>query len=470
MNDEAQEALFPVENLTEIPANFRWGAATAAYQVEGASREDGRGPSIWDTFTHSPGRSLNGDTGDVAADHYHRYEGDVALMRDFGLNAYRFSIAWPRVIPEGAGRVNPVGLDHYDRLVDCLLDAGIEPMATLFHWDLPQALEDAGGWFHRDTSERFADYAEIVLNRLADRVPLWLTLNEPWTVISQGYSRGVHAPGLGDYTRAGTALHHLLLAHGEGVARFRSIAPPGAQIGITVSMAVARPWSAKPADVSAARLLDGEQNRVYLDPLFRQAYPADLQNLYPTLFDESVVQGGDLGVIGADLDFLGVNYYLNHLVRADPRVPVLGAQLFDPPGPMMSAGIAAVPGGLLECLTRVHRQYTRIPIFVTEVGASLHDYTDPDGHIKDTDRIWYLAECVNAIAAALQEGVDVRGMYVWSLLDNLEWELGYSIRFGLFYVDYPTQQRIPKQSAHWYRQLISDHAAAVLRLQREPSR
>ena len=450
-------------DLARIPAGFRWGAATAAYHVEGAVDEDGRGTSVWDTFAHTPGRTLNGDTGDIAADHYHRYAGDVALMKDLGLNAYRFSIAWSRVVPDGIGPVNAAGLDHYERVVDCLLEAGIEPMVTLFHWDLPQALENVGGWLERDTALRFGDYAEVVLERLADRVPLWLTLNEPWTVVAQGYARGVHAPGLRDYSRAGTALHHLLLAHGEGMARFRSLAPADARMGITLSMAIARPWSQEPADQAAARLLDGEQNRVYLDPLFGRGYPEDLRSLYPTLFDGRIVSDGDLALIATEIDFLGVNYYLNHLVRADPRVPVLGAQLIDPPGPMMSAGIAAVPAGLSECLVRVHREYAQIPVFVTEVGASLHDYVDPDGRVNDPGRVRYLQDCVQAVASAIEAGVDVRGMYVWSLLDNLEWDLGYSIRFGLFYVDYRTQTRIAKQSAYWYRDLIGDHRAAVAR-------
>jgi len=442
-----------------LPAGFRWGAATAAYQVEGAVTADGRGPSVWDTFAHTPGRTHNGDTGDVAADHYHRYPEDTALMRRFGLNAYRFSVSWPRVLPDGVGPVNQAGLDHYDRVVDTLLDNGIEPMVTLFHWDTPQAVDDRGGWFDRDAPHRFADYAQVVLERLADRVPLWLTLNEPWTVIGQGYSRGVHAPGLRDYARAGTALHHLMLAHGLALQRFRSVAPLGARMGITLSMALSRPWSSDPADVAAARLLDGEQNRVYLDPLFRHSYPDDLAGLFPTLFDDAVVRDGDLDLIGADLDFLGVNYYLNHLVKADLRVPVLGARQIDPPGPMMSAGIAAVPGGLYECLARVHQEYRRLPMYVTEVGVSLHDYVDPDGRVHDPGRVDYLRACVHAIARAVAEGIDVRGLYVWSLLDNLEWELGYSIRFGLFYIDYRTQERIPKDSAYWYRQVVADHVA-----------
>jgi beta-glucosidase len=445
--------------LAQLPSDFRWGAATAAYQVEGAARDEGRGPTNWDTFSHTPGKTLNGDTGDVAADHYHRVNSDIALMDDFGMNAYRFSIAWSRIMPSGSGAINSAGMDHYSREVDSLLERGIEPMVTLFHWDLPQPLEDAGGWFNRDTAYRFADYAEVVLERLGDRVPRWLTLNEPWTVISQGYSRGLHAPGYRDYHKAGTAIHHLMLAHGEGLARFRQLSPTGAEMGITLCMAVPRPWSQAPADLEANRLLDGEQNRVYLDPLFHGTYPADLGELFPTLFDDNIVRDGDLAVISKPVDFLGVNYYLNHVVKADPTVPVLGARLIDPPGPTMSAGIAAVPEGITSCLRRVHQEYQELPMYVTEMGASLHDYVDPTGRVRDSGRIDYLRRTIESIAEARQAGVDVRGLYVWSLLDNLEWDLGYSVRFGLFFVDYGTQKRIPKDSAHWYRDTINEHSA-----------
>jgi beta-glucosidase len=443
--------------LDRLPADFRWGSATAAYQVEGAFDADGRGPSIWDTFSHTPGNTRNGDTGDVAADHYHRYPDDIAMARDFGMNAYRFSISWSRIMPEGAGAINTAGLDHYTRMVETLLAHDIEPMVTLFHWDLPQALEDQGGWYARDTAHRFADYAEAVIARLGDRVPYWLTLNEPWTVVAQGYCRGLHAPGHRDYHTAGTAIHHLMLAHGEALERFRGIAPKNAEMGITLCMALPRPWSQAPEDVAAARLLDGEQNRVYLDPLFKKAYPADLSDLFPTLFDDGIVRDGDLETIGAPIDYLGVNYYLNHIVKADMTVPVLGARQIDPPGPMMSAGIAAVPEGIRECLLRVHQEYRELPIFVTEMGTSLHDYVDPTGRVRDQRRIAYLKTTIESIADAAAAGVDVRGFYVWSLLDNLEWDLGYSIRFGIFYVDYRTQERIPKDSAAWYRDVIAEH-------------
>lgn len=443
--------------LSALRPDFRWGAATAAYQVEGATTEDGRGVSIWDTFSHTPGRTLHGDTGDVAADHYHRVADDMGLAAEFGHNAYRFSIAWPRIMPEGTGQVNQRGLDHYDRAVDEMLARGIEPMATLFHWDLPQALEDRGGWLNRDTAFHFADYADVVFERLGDRVPKWLTLNEPWTVVGQGYSRGVHAPGRRDYASAGTAIHHLLLGHGLAVGRFREHGFASAQIGITLSMAIVTPYSHREEDRAAAALLDGEQNRVYLDPLFGKGYPADLATLFPTQHDGSVVRGGDLEIVSAPLDYLGVNYYLNHIVAADPTVPVLGARQIHPVGPMMSAGIAAVPSGIETCLRRVHDEYTRIPLAITEMGASVHDYVDPTGRVRDEERIDYLRTTIESIARAAAAGVDVRGLYVWSLLDNLEWDLGYSIRFGLMFVDFGTQARIPKDSAHWYRDVIAAH-------------
>jgi beta-glucosidase len=442
--DDAERASFP--------EGFLWGSATAAYQVEGAAAEDGRGKSIWDVFSHTPGRSLNGDTGDIAADHYHRYDDDIAMLADHGMNTYRFSISWPRIVPDGAGAVNAAGLDHYDRVVDSLLERGVTPMATLFHWDLPQALP--GGWLSRDTACRLADYSAVVLERLGDRVPLWLTLNEPWTAAIQGYARGLHAPGVRDYAKAGTAIHHMMLGHGLIVERFRQLAPRNASIGITLSMAVVTPWSDAPADRAAAAVLDGEQNRVFLDPLFGRGYPTDMHGVFPTLADSDTVRSGDLDLIAQPLDFLGVNYYLNHYAKADATVPVLGARIVHPAGRPMTADLVARPDGLYECLARVHREYGTLPIYVTEFGACFGDYVDPNGDVHDPERIAYLHEGVRGIARALAEGVDIRGLYVWSLLDNLEWELGYSIRFGLFHVSYDTQVRTPKDSALWYRDLI----------------
>lgn len=444
-----------------FPDDFVWGAATAAYQVEGAATEGGRGPSIWDTFTHTPGRTYNADTGDIATDHFHRFHEDFDLMSRFGLNGYRFSIAWPRVVPDRDRKVNNAGLDHYERYVDALLERGIEPIATLFHWDLPQWAQDKGGWLNRDTAQHFADYSHTVLCRLGDRIPKWITLNEPWTVAIQGYARGLHAPGMRDYSAAGTVIHHLLLGHGLAVDQFRGAGLPGAQIGVTLSMAVTTPWSDSPEDVRASEVLDGEQNRVFLDPLFHGTYPTDMFDIFPSLENTKVVQNGDLATIGRPIDYLGVNYYVSNIVKADPLVPLLGARPLIPQGPRTSAGLAAAPAGLLTCLTRLRREYTSLPIYVTEVGASFHDYVDPNGEVHDPERILYLEGCLDAISHALEDGVDVRGLYVWSLLDNLEWERGYAIRFGLIYVEYGTQRRTPKASAYWYRDIIrSAHTPA----------
>ena len=451
--------MIDIDELHSLRADFRWGAATAAYQVEGATDADGRGPSNWDTFGHTPGLTLNGDTGDIAADHYHRYPDDLQMAAEFGIGAYRFSIAWPRIFPDSSGCINHSGLDHYSRMVDTMLELGIEPLATIFHWDLPQWLEDTGGWYNRDTAQRYAEYADVVIRTLSDRVPRWITINEPWTVVGQGYCRGIHAPGYHDYHTAGTAIHHLMLASGLAVQAFRAAAVKDVEIGITLSMAISRPWSQSPNDCRAAELLDGEQNRVYLDPLFLGSYPKDLSDLFPTLFDDSTVLPDDLAVISSPIDFLGVNYYLNHLVRHDATIPILAARQIHPQGPMMSAGIAAVPAGIEDCLLRIRREYKDIPIYVTEMGASLPDYVDPTDHVHDSGRIEYLKTAISSIASAASKGVDVRGFYVWSLLDNLEWELGYSIRFGLFFVDFGTQRRIPKDSAYWYRDVIAQHAA-----------
>jgi beta-glucosidase len=443
--------------LQQLPSDFRWGAATAAYQVEGSADADGKGRSIWDDFSARPGATRHGDTGAIAADHYRRYESDADLMRDHDLDSYRFSIAWTRVQPEGRGPVNSAGLDHYERKIDALLARGIQPMATLFHWDLPSALEAEGGWYNRDTASRFADYSQVVLERLGDRVPHWITLNEPWTVVSQGYCRGLHAPGYSDYPTAGTAVHHMLLGHGLAVERFRELAPAGADIGITLIFSRVSPWSPSAADAAAAELMDAERNTVYLDPLFKGEYPAAVRNLFPTLFDDSVVRPGDLETISQPIDFVGTNYYLDQLARASAGVPVLGVEMLEPEGPQMVTNTAIRPEGLEWAIRRVTTEYTDLPQYITEVGVCLPDYVDPEGHVHDPGRIEYLRTCIEGIGSAVQAGSDVRGLYVWSLLDNLEWDQGYLPRFGLFYVDYRTQERIPKDSARWYSETIRAH-------------
>jgi beta-glucosidase len=423
--------------------------------VEGAALEDGKGQSIWDVFMHTPGRSVHGDTGDIAADHYHLYPDDIAMMRAMNLNAYRFSISWPRVFPEGAGPVNHKGLDHYSRVVDALLAAGITPMVTLYHWDLPQALEEKGGWLARDTSARFADYAAAVVGRLGDRVRLWLTLNEPWTAAFVGYARGDHAPGVADYVSAGKVSHHMLLAHGLGLGAIRSLGMKGVEVGLTLSTAWIDPWSTDPRDERAALLFDGEQNRVFLDPVFKGRYPDDMMDVLPVLKDPSVVRDGDLSVISSPLDFLGLNFYITALGKADSEVPWLRARMVMPEGPHNTAGLAPHPANLGRMLERVRREYTEIPIYITEVGYSSADYVNPEGVVNDPDRVAYLQEAFRSAARAVENGVDLRGIFVWSLLDNLEWEKGYSVRFGLVFVDYGTQRRIIKQSGRWYAELIA---------------
>jgi beta-glucosidase len=448
-----------------FPAGFVWGAATSAYQVEGATREGGRGPSIWDTFAGTPGRVAGGGTGEVAADHYHRYRQDAALMADLGLGAYRFSIAWPRVQPDGRGPVNPAGLDFYRRLADSLLERGIEPWATLYHWDLPQALQDRGGWASREVVDRFVDYAVAVYGALSDRVANWTTMNEPWCAAFLGHAAGIHAPGLQDPGTAVRAAHHLLLAHGLATRAMRSLAA-GPRLGITLNLDPVSPATPGPADADAARRIDGRYNRLFLDPLFRGRYPADVLDDLGGLGGLDRVGDADLEAIAAPLDLLGVNYYRRWVVTAHPD----RSRLDGPPSPWVAAGdveFVAVgrprtalgweidPSGLDELLLRLHRDYPSLPLFVTENGAAFDDGVDAQGRVRDQARIRFLDGHLRAAHRAIQGGVDLRGYFVWSLLDNFEWAEGYTKRFGIVYVDFPTQRRLPKDSAHWYREAIA---------------
>jgi beta-glucosidase len=445
-----------------FPEGFLWGAATAAYQIEGAVEEDGRGRSIWDTFSHAPGNVLRGDTGDVACDHYHRLEEDLDLMSELGLRAYRFSVAWPRVQPEGSGPANGRGLDFYRRLVAGLRDRGITPALTLYHWDLPQALEDGGGWTNRDTADRFAEYAAIVYGSLADEVPLWITLNEPWVSAWLGHGLGVHAPGRHSTEDALAATHHMLLGHGLAASAMREMGGES-QIGITLNLSPARPGKDTTADHEAARKVDGNANRLYLDPLFRGAYPADMLEFYPGLADPALVRDGDLATISQPVDFLGVNYYMRHTVREDRGTgrasgmsfPGLDAKSVQPHGAETTAmGWPIEPEGLTELLVCIKDDYTQKPIYVTESGAAFHDYADPEGGVDDEERISYLDSHFRAAERAIERGVDLRGYFVWSLMDNFEWAEGYSKRFGLVYVEYASKRRILKQSSRWYRGII----------------
>lgn len=441
-----------------FPDGFLWGCATAAYQIEGAATEGGRGPSIWDTFAHAPGNVLRGDTGDVACDHYHRWESDLDLLSELGVQSYRFSIAWPRIQPNGVGAVNPEGLAFYDRLVDGLLKRGIDPMVTLYHWDLPQALQDQGGWANRDTADRFADYAVQVHRALGDRVPQWLTLNEPYCSAFVGHLEGRHAPGIRDEATAIQTVHHLLLAHGRAVQALRAEGQDTG-LGITCNLTSAHPASQSDQDVAAWRRLDLYENRLFLDPLFCGKYPDDTEDYYRGISDLAFIQADDLEVISSPIDYFGINYYERHLVAADPADSGRGWRRLADPEPT-AVGIGVHPEGLREVLNRVHNDYTRLPLYVTETGIALHDYVSPDGAINDQERIDFYEGHIRAVAEAISDGVDVRGITPWSFMDNFEWAWGYGYRFGMYYVDYRTQERIPKASAHWYRDVIARNGLA----------
>jgi beta-glucosidase len=438
-----------------FPREFVWGAATAAFQIEGATTADGRGESIWDRFARTPGKVRNGDTGDPACEHYYRWREDLDLMQSLGLGGYRFSIAWPRIQPEGRGPANRKGLDFYRGLVEGLLERGIRPLATFYHWDLPQALEDTGGWAARDTSARFVEYAGLVFDELGDLVEDWITHNEPYVASFLGYAYGTKAPGATDWQRALRASHHLLLSHGETVRAFRESGRSG-RIGITLDLTVARPGSASTEDAAAAERLDGHHNRWFLDPILRGAYPQDLVELYERRFGPlDAVRDGDLETIAQPLDFLGVNFYRPNLVTALDDGSVLGMRDLPLDAETTAMGWAIVPGALTELLVRLKNDYGDTPLLITENGAAFEDRLNGGNVVEDPLRVAYLETHLAALEDAIERGVDVRGYYVWSLLDNFEWEHGYSHRFGIVYVDYATQRRIPKRSALWYRDRVA---------------
>ena len=454
------------------PEGFTFGVATAAYQIEGAVDEDGRGRSIWDTFSHTPGRVVAGDNGDVACDHYHRFGEDVPLMGELGVDSYRFSVAWPRIQPDGSGHVNQAGLDFYSKLVDTLLDTGIQPAITLYHWDLPQALEDQGGWAVRDTAERFAEYSAIVVDALGDRVHRWITLNEPWCSSMLGYSTGRHAPGRTEGEGALAAAHHLLLGHGLAVPAIRS-ADPRAQVGITLNLQPVTPASERPEDHAAADRFLMNADLLFTDPILAGRYPDLAREVYAAITDFAFIEGDDLTRIAAPLDFLGVNYYFPsdiaegpYLVE-DPRqrtATVLAAEPVVAPGAERTAtGWPISADGLYRLLTWLKATYPALPpIYITENGRACDDVLTPDGTVHDVDRVRYLDDHLGALSLAMRDGIDVRGYYCWSLLDNFEWAEGYAKRFGLVYVDYATQKRIPKDSFAWYRDVI--RGRSVLRV------
>ncbi|MEP9382554.1 GH1 family beta-glucosidase [Nocardioides sp. KR10-350] len=472
------------EETLEFPAGFLWGAATAAYQIEGAYDEDGRTPSIWDTFSRVPGAIVRGDTGDVACDHYHRMPEDVALMKRLNLASYRFSIAWPRVRPDG-GAVNQKGVDFYSRLVDELLDAGIAPWVTLYHWDLPQALEDEGGWLKRDTADRFVEYATTVYDALSDRVSYWTTLNEPWCSSYLAYTAGQKAPGRQEGVAGLVAAHHLMLAHGLVVdeLRRRGATPDrGKQVGITLNLTTVEPYDpTEPVDVDAARRVDGFFNRSFLDPILKGRYAEDLAaDTEGMTFQgrpwQDWVLDGDLAVISRPLDLLGVNYYHKQIPSGRPHDDLLGSRVLRPsrptssphPGgddivtprtgsPTTAMDWEVQPDGLTRLMLRLRDEYAAPPIYITENGAAYHDEVAADGGVHDGERLRFIDLHLRALHDAIEQGVDVRGYFAWSLLDNFEWAYGYGQRFGIVHVDYDTQVRTPKDSALWFARVAASN-------------
>ena len=453
-----------------FPEDFLWGVATSAYQIEGAVDEDGRTPSIWDTFSHQPGKTRNGDTGDVACDHYHRLEEDVELMASLGIRAYRFSVAWPRIFPEGKPEINHIGLDFYSRLVDALRAHEIEPFVTLYHWDLPQPLEEAGGWLNRDTAYRLEDLARVVAEALGDRVSLWSTVNEPWVASFVGYSMGQHAPGIAEIGAGILASHHLLLGHGLATRAITETIGSSALVGPAVNQAHVVAASNSEQDLAAARRYDEHRNRWFLDPMLLGSYPAELLEEYTSLVGDDFLHDGDLEVIHADLSFVAVNYYSPNRIAAATKIaapPTRTSSFGEWAGiedrsrtdvGRTTMGWTIEPEGLTDILVRIRRDYGDIPMYVTENGAAFCDYVDPTGSVRDTERIEYLRGHFAAAHAAMAQGVDLRGYFVWSLYDNFEWAEGFGQRFGLVFTDFRTQQRILKQSAHFYREVIAANA------------
>lgn len=440
----------------EFPDGFIWGAATSSYQIEGGWDLHGKGESIWDRFTHTPGKIEDGATGEIACNHYNRWRDDIALLKLLGLSSYRFSISWPRILPQGTGSINQAGLDFYSRLVDELLEQDITPNATLYHWDLPQALEDRGGWPDRMIVDAFVDYAEIVSRHLGDRVKMWATLNEPWVVAKMGYEWGIHAPGHRDRLLAVNAAHHLLVAHGQSVPVIRENSP-GAAVGIVLNLVPHLPATTSPADRRLARLADGDINRWYLDALAGFGYPADVLNTYDGAFD--AVLPGDMATIAEPIDFLGINYYTRILLSAGSSGDDEGSgPVVYPESEITEMGWEVYPPGLFDVLMRAYNHYGFQRLFVCENGAAYADVVADDGRVHDEKRVAYYRQHLQEAHRALTAGVPLEGYFAWSLMDNFEWAYGYTKRFGLIYVDYETQQRILKDSAYYYRDTIAANA------------
>jgi len=443
-----QETQMTDDSSFEFPEGFRWGVATAAYQIEGAWDEDGRGLSTWDTFCHTPGKIYKGHTGDGAVDHYHRYEEDIDLMSEMGVQVYRFSIAWPRILPQGRGQINSKGLDFYGRLVDALLEKGITPMPTLHHWDLPQALQDEGGWPTRETAHHFADYAGVVADHLGDRIQYWITLNEPFALAVGGHFTGDDAPGLQDPVAAFHAGYHLLLGHGLAVQALRSTLADSARIGITLDYSPIQPEGDSEQDAAAARRFDAIRNRTFFDPVLLGRYPEDGIQLFGQWMPR--VDSEDLRQMSVPIDFVGLNYYTRMVVRNDPDFPIVHASLVEPEGNDYSMMWEIYPEGMHQMLSRVWRDYRPSEIWITENGIPVPDDLDHDGRVRDYRRIRYLHDHIAQVHRAIEDGIPVKGYLHWSSTDNFEWALGYRMRFGLIYVDFDTMERTIKESGRWF--------------------
>jgi beta-glucosidase len=447
-------------NASRFPKDFLWGCATSAYQIEGSPLADGAGASIWHRFSHTPNRVTDGDTGDIACDHYRRWSSDVDLMRELGMQSYRFSIAWGRVLPEGTGRVNPAGLGFYERLVDRLLEKGIQPMATLYHWDLPAALDDRGGWLNRDIAGWFAEYSEVMFRKLGDRVRYWVTLNEPWVVTDGGYLHGVLAPGHRSAFEAPLASHNLMRAHGAAVQAYRAL-NLRSPIGLVVNIEPKYPASQDAADLAAAKRGEAYMNRQYLQPAIHGSYPAELEDVFGEAWPDFPSQ--DFALIKQKLDFLGVNYYTRQVSRNDPNAwPVRVSGVKQKQHTHTETGWEVFPQGLTDTLLWVKNNYGNPPLYITENGAAFFDPPQVEGAVlEDPLRVDYLRKHLRAVHAAIQQGADIRGYFVWSLLDNLEWAYGFSKRFGIVHVNYETLARTPKRSAHLYSEVIRTNGAVL---------
>ena len=442
-----------------FPQGFLWGAATSAYQIEGSPLADGAGPSIWHRFAHTPGRTANGETGDIACDHYRRYQSDVDLMKSLGLTAYRFSVSWSRVFPDGTGRINQAGLDFYSRLVDSLLAAGIRPSVTLYHWDMPAALDDRGGWLNPDVPKWFADYAATMFRALDDRIPMWATLNEPWVVSDGGYLHGLLAPGHRNLFETPIASHNLLRAHGTAVQAYRTLGKN--QIGIVVNLEPKYPASQSPEDLGATVRAEAYMNRQYLDPILLGSHPAELKEMFGEAWPANA--DDDLALISQPIDFLGINYYLRGVTRHDATArPLQSRNVPQPQHAGTETGWEMYAPALTRVLLWVKERYPAIPLYITETGTAVYDPPHTlDGVVEDPLRVWYYREHLKAAHTAIKHGVDLRGYFAWSLLDNYEWSLGYSKRFGIVHVDFETQERTPKSSARFYSEVIRSNGASL---------